>query len=176
MKRLRRRILITALLIITVFHPSCGTILTLCDADQEGSRHGLIYSGIRFDLRAAFDDNYMQHFPPGKLLYILDLPASLISDTVAFPVTAAIEYHRSRRTDERLYGTWKSDLEKSMEEFHRVYDPYKPSEEIVQKVASEYGKHSITFSKNNMLIEEQGERLIYIYQIVSVDTNHIVLR
>ena len=176
MHRLKARPLTIALLVLLVLRPGCGTLFTMFDVDREGTRYGLIYSGIRFDLRGAFDDNYMQHIPSGKLICLIDMPASLFSDTVALPVTALVEYRRSRRVDERLYGTWKSDRDRTMEEYHRVYDRYSPPEETVQKVAGGFGKRSITFSGTEMLVELEGEKHSYPYRVVLADTNRVVLR
>ena len=175
MSRRAKRLLRVTLLILFVFRPGLGSLVTWFDVDQEGTRYGLIYSGIRFDLKAAFDHNYMQHFPPGKLIALIDLPASLFSDTVALPVTAIVEYRRSHRTDQRLDGKWKSDRDRTMEEFHRETDQYNPSEEIVRKFASGLGTRCLTFSGTTLLIESGGVRESFTYRIVLAGTNRLVL-
>jgi uncharacterized protein YceK len=94
-----KRALKVALLILFVFRPGLGSLITWFDCDREGTKHGLVYSGFRFDVRGAFDSDYWQHFPPAKLLCLIDMPASLFSDTIALPVTAVVEFRRSRRAD-----------------------------------------------------------------------------
>jgi len=164
------------LLILFVFRPGIGSLATWFDADREGTKHGLIYSGLRFDLRSAFDDSYWQHFPPAKFICLVDTPASLFSDTLALPVTAVIEYRRARRTDERLLGRWKSDRIRSLEKYHRIYDSYGLPEETVQKATSGFGKRTLTFSGTDMLVESEGETHSYRFRVVQAETNCIVLR
>ena len=95
-----KRALRVALLIVFIFRPGLGSLVTWFDFDGEG-RHALIYSGVRFDLRGAFSDSYWQHFGPlrvpAKLICLIDIPASAFSDTVALPVTAVIQFRRSRQ-------------------------------------------------------------------------------
>ncbi len=87
------------LLILFVFRPGLGSLITWFDLDHEGTKHGSIYSGFRFDTRGAFDSDYWQHFPPAKLLCFIDMPASLFSDTIALPATVVVELRRPRRAD-----------------------------------------------------------------------------
>jgi hypothetical protein len=96
-----KRALIVTFLILFVFRPGLGSLATWFDFDNEGTKHGLIYSGLRFDLQSAFDDNYWQHFPPAKLICLIDVPASAFSDTIALPVTLMVEFRRSHRADGR---------------------------------------------------------------------------
>ena len=171
-----KRVLSVTLLILFVFRPGIGSLATWIDLDREGTRRGLIYSGLRFDLRSAFDDNYWQHFPPAKLICLVDTPASLFSDTLALPVTAVIEYRRARRTDERLFGTWKSDRTRSLEEYHRIYDSYGLSQETVQKATSGFGKRTLTFSGTDMLVESEAETHSYRFRVIQAETNGVALR
>ena len=176
MRLLSKRSLKVAFLVLFVFRPGLGSLITWFDFDQEGTRHGFVYSGFRFNLRSAFNADYWQHFPPAKLICLIDTPASLFSGTVALPVTAVLEYRRSRRTDERLYGTWKSDRDRTMEEYHQIYDRYSPSGETVQKVTSGFGKRSMTFSATDLLVELEGESHSYRYRVVLADTNRVLIR
>ena len=173
MRRLTQSSVMVAGLLVCTFLSGCGTVLTLSDSDREGTRHGLIYSGVRFDCRGAFDDDYMQHFPLGKLLCVVDIPLSLLSDTIVLPVTAVVEYKRSRRRDEGLYGTWKSDRDRTLQEYHRIYDRYNLSREWTDKNIGGYGKRTITFSKTNMVVEIDGAKKAYPYRVVSGDTNSV---
>ena len=171
-----KRVLRVALLILFVFRPGIGSLATWFDADRVGTRHGLIYSGLRFDLRSAFNGSYWQHFPPAKLICLIDIPASLFSDTVALPATVVVEYRRSRRTDERLSGTWKSDRDRTMEEYHRIYDRDDLSQETVQKATVGFGKRSLTFSGTDMLVDLEGETHSYRFRVVQAERNSVALR
>ena len=171
-----KRVLRMTLLVLFVFRPGIGSLATWFDLDREGTEHGLIYSGVRFDLRSAFDDSYWQHFPPAKLICLVDTPASLFSDTLALPVTAVIEYRRARRTDERLFGTWKSDRDRSLAEYHRIYDGYGPSQDVVHKATSGFGKRILTFSGTDLQVQSEGETHSYRFRVVRADTNGVVLR
>jgi uncharacterized protein YceK len=48
----------------------------------------LVYSGVRFDYRGAFDDQYMQHALFLKPVCVLDMPLSAAADTLFLPYTA----------------------------------------------------------------------------------------
>ena len=160
-------------LIFLVFRPGFGTVLTWFDVSRAGTKYGLIYSGIRFDLRGLFDPSAMDQFKP---IWLIDIPASLFSDTVALPVTTLVEYCRSRRTDRRLYGKWIPDRDRSMQEYHRTFDRYRYSDEVLQKHTSGFGKRIVTFSRTAMVIELEGERQSYSYRVVQAVTNRVVLR
>lgn len=87
MNRIGKQCLLDILVAATLMCSGCGTIITLSDMDKEGTKHGLVYSGIRFDCRGAFDPAYMQHIPFGKPLCVIDMPLSLVADTVVLPYT-----------------------------------------------------------------------------------------
>lgn len=154
----------------------CGSIITLTDLDQEGTRHGLIYGGVRFDGRGVFDWSYLPDNPEMKLFCVLDMPLSLASDTVLLPVTLGIECKRALRTDERLYGTWKPDLTRTLQEYHRVYDSSNLSKEVEEMHIGRYGKQMITFSRFNMVLDREGKKTAYSYRVVDSGTKNVVIR
>jgi hypothetical protein len=91
-----KRTLRIALLIVLVLRPGFGSLFTWFDVDREGSKHGLIYSGLRCDWRSASDTSYLQKFPRAKFICLIDIPASFLSVTVALPVTAMLDFQRSK--------------------------------------------------------------------------------
>jgi len=64
----------------------CGTIVTLSNSGNEGTEHGLIYSGVRFDYRMAFDYD-RRYLPLLNAMSLVDMPFSLVCDTGVLPYT-----------------------------------------------------------------------------------------
>ncbi len=167
---------IVLLLIGAVLISGCGTVVTSSDIDKEGSKHGLVYGGTRADLRAVSDPDYMQHVPLGKSLAALDVPLSAVADTIALPVTLAIEQSRSSATDARLVGTWHSDGERALADYHRIYDHYNLSQEWTIKNTNNFGKRVITFSDHQVSISLAEEHRLYAFSVVSRTADRVVLR
>ena len=174
MKPFKRGKLTFVLLLLVVFHPGCGTIYTLVDG-HEGVQHGLVMSGIRFDCRGASEQGRMI-FATGKVLCVLDMPSSLVSDLLLFPATAAVEYRRARRRDERLYGTWISDRDRNLAQYHQTYAGRHMSDDFARRTMSEYGQRRITFSKDKMVEACDGRTNGWPYRVVSSATNRIVIQ
>lgn len=77
-----------ASVVVALAAQGCGTILTVSNWDRQGSKHALVYSGVRFDYSCAFDEERLQHAVFLKPFCVLDLPLSLAGDTVVLPYTA----------------------------------------------------------------------------------------
>jgi uncharacterized protein YceK len=97
----------------------CGTMGTFLDVNDEGTRYGLAYGGVRLDCRWILGDEYLQHAPPLKVIFVLDLPLSLVMDTALLPATLTMDYERAQRFDERLLGRWKADEDMRQRDYER---------------------------------------------------------
>ena len=72
----------------------CGTILSVGNLDRPAvertpsARDNLIYGGVRLSTKCAFDSEYCQHVPFMRPFFAIDIPVSLVGDTLALPYTA----------------------------------------------------------------------------------------
>ena len=87
MRGVFRKIAVCGSISLVLCAQGCGTIITLSNCEKEGTLHGLVYGGVGFDYRGAFDDQYMQHALFLKPVCVLDMPLSALTDTVALPYT-----------------------------------------------------------------------------------------
>ena len=142
----------------------CGTLITLTDLDNEGTRFGLTFGGVRFDCRGAFDDDYMQHFPIGVPLCIIDLPLSLAGDAIVLPGTLTIDYLRGRRCDERLLGTWKAD--EDLTEFQYAWYHYGRLGNDFSIVTEQHDKQAGIYFLRTSLKGNDEKTLWSIYNII----------
>lgn len=166
---LGRLAIVSALLVTTGVSTGCGTIITLTNVDEEGTRYGYLYSGVRFDRRGAFDEDYMQHVPFGKPLCLVDMPLSLVTDTTVFPATLITECCRWFRSDERLLGTWKSDEDLTVSQ----YTWYRDERWVDDRSIKPNTKPMITFAKRTLSVEIDGIKKAYSYRIVTKTTNSV---
>jgi uncharacterized protein YceK len=160
---------LSTLLIATGLSTGCGTIITLTNMDEEGTAYGYVYSGVRFDERGAFDDDYMQHIPFGKPLCVVDMPLSLVMDTIVIPATLTTECCRWFRSDERLLGKWKSDEDLTVSQ----YTWYRDKRWVDNRSVKPKTKPTITFAKRLMSVEVDGIEKEYSYRVVSKTTNSV---
>lgn len=77
-----------ASVVVALAAQGCGTILTVSNWDRQGSKHALVYSGVRFDYSCAFDEERLQHALILKPFCVLDMPMSFAGDTLVLPYTA----------------------------------------------------------------------------------------
>jgi uncharacterized protein YceK len=162
---------------VATLSQGCGTALCLSGSNRGfGDFHGLVYGGVRYDYHLASDDNYLQHAPFLKPVFAIDLPLSLAADTLTLPVTAVIEHRRSSLIEPRLLGTWRSDQERGLTNYHRIYDRYNLSPSQVAKATRLFGRRSITFSGHEVTIRLGDEEEHYAYGVLSRTSHGAVLR
>jgi uncharacterized protein YceK len=134
----------------------------------EGS---LVYGGVRTDARAIASGPGC----PGGILVplfcVIDMPFSLVGDTLALPYTLTIQVKQWLRTDERLYGTWIWDPQKTMEYYEHSNWP----KSFWQDLPEVCGKNRITFSKRAVLMEIVGRKDSRTYSVLRKDARSVEL-
>jgi len=74
-------------LLALLLSSGCGTVVACAEGgvEGEGGAHSLVYGGLRTDVKVMGSP-----FVPLKVMAVLDLPLSLVVDTVLFPATGVI--------------------------------------------------------------------------------------
>jgi uncharacterized protein YceK len=155
----------------------CGTILCYNNSDRFEQFHGLVYGGVRYDYHLAFDERYLSERGSFlKPVFVIDMPLSLAVDTIALPVTASAEHRRSSRVEPRLFGIWRSDRERGLAEYHRVYDRYNLSEGQIFANTKDLGMRTITFTGHDVTIKPGTTERRYVYNVLSSTAKRTALR
>lgn len=101
--------------------------------------------------------------------------ASIASVIVIIVVAAwmVVHFTKSRRTDPRLIGTWKSDADATIAEMCKTRSL---TDEQEQKLRTIFGKMKITYKETTFTSEMDGVVDTQTYQVVSKDSDSVVLK
>src|SRR5262245_42353374 len=90
----------------------------------------------------------------------------------AVAVFLVVHYVRASRTDQRLYGTWKSDADATIAEL-RTQRPVTAEQE--QKLRQLFGKMKITYTATTFTTDMDGTVETEPYEIVKKEATSVML-
>jgi hypothetical protein len=91
----------------------------------------------------------------------------------AVAVIVAVQVVKERRTDPRLYGTWKSDTDATIAEMRKTR-PVTDDQE--QKLRMLFGKMKVTYTATTVTSDLDGTVETQPYQVVSKDATSVQIK
>jgi hypothetical protein len=91
----------------------------------------------------------------------------------AVAVVVTVQVVKARRTDPRLYGTWKSDADATIAEMRKTR-PVTDDQE--QKLRMLFGKMTVTYTATTVTSDLDGTVETQPYQVVSKDATSVQIK